>query len=180
MKKVGRRVHLMAPASSIKRIGEGSFIRLNDGRILFAFTEFLGGREDEDIARISCISSTDEGETWSTPEPKVFFSSPASPMSVKNFKDLTVAIFNPIPEHILRDDDAEFWGRTPYTMAVRKKTKPNSHKKSFFILRMTLTTATATLPPLRARIIYLLPITTLTTQIVALTAPKLLRLCMRN
>ena len=295
MKKVGRKVHLMTPEGSIRRIGEGSFIRLKDNSILFAFTEFLGGREDEDIARISLISSTDEGEswsersvlfeksendvnimsfsflrmgngdigafyivknadgsdtivmrrssdegkswgepidclaalerpdyfilnndrplklkngriilplarhtiydtrqelsvgellffysdddgftwkkteqelktpfpndkigfqepglyeladgriwcyirtllgyqyecysedngdTWSTPEPNIFFSSPASPMSVKPFKDLTVAIFNPVPEHILRDDDAEFWGRTPYVMAITKK-----------------------------------------------------------
>ena len=63
MKKVGRKVHLMAPEGSIRRIGEGSFIRLKDNKILFAFTEFLGGRDDEDIARISVISSTDEGES---------------------------------------------------------------------------------------------------------------------
>lgn len=308
MKKVGRKVHLMAPEGSVRRIGEGSFIRLNDNSILFAFTEFLGGREDEDIARISCISSTDEGEswsermvlfeksandvnimsfsflrmgngdigafyivknkdgsdtivmrrssdegktwseplnclstlekpdyfilnndrvlklkngriilplarhtiydndeelhkgelcffysdddgctwkktdaelktpfpndkigfqepglyelpdgriwcyirtllgyqyecysedngeTWSTPEPNVFFSSPASPMSVKDFKDLTVAIFNPIPEHILRDDDAEFWGRTPYVMATRKKDEIAFTQEKLFYL----------------------------------------------
>ena len=308
MKKIGRKVHLMAPEGSIRRIGEGSFIRLNNGSILFAFTEFLGGREDEDIARISCISSTDDGEswserkvlfekgendlnimsfsflrmengdigafyivknndgsdtivmrrscdegktwsepkncltslekpdyfilnndrvlklkngriilplarhtiydnneelhkgelcffysdddgntwkktdtelktpfpndkigfqepglyelpdgkiwcyirtllgyqyecysedngeTWSTPEPNIFFSSPASPMSVKDFKDLTVAIFNPIPEHILRDDDAEFWGRTPYTIAVRKKHKTSFTQEKLFYL----------------------------------------------
>lgn len=308
MKKVGRKVHLMAPENPVRRIGEGSFIRLNDNSILFAFTEFLGGREDEDVARISCITSTDEGEswsekrvlfekseddlnimsfsflrmgngdigafyivknkdgsdtivlrrsadegkswsealdcltalekpdyfilnndrvlklkngriilplarhtiydttqelsvgevvffcsdddgftwkktdtelktpfpndkigfqepglyelpdgriwcyirtllgyqyeccsedngeTWSTPEPNVFFSSPASPMSVKDFKDLTIAIFNPIPEHILRDDDAEFWGRTPYVMAVRKKDETAFTQEKLFYL----------------------------------------------
>lgn len=308
MKKVGRKVHFMAPEGAIRRIGEGSFIRLKNNSILFAFTEFLGGREDEDIARISVISSTDEGEswsdgkvlfekgendvnimslsflrmnngdigafyivknadgsdtivmrrssdggeswsepmdclsslerpdyfilnndrplklkngriilplarhtiydneqelsvgellfffsdddgytwekteqelktpfpndkigfqepglyeladgriwcyirtllgyqyesysedngeTWSTPEPNVFFSSPASPMSVKPFKDLTVAIFNPVPEHILRNDDAEFWGRTPYVMAVMKKEENQfTQEKLFYI-----------------------------------------------
>ncbi len=308
MKKVGRKVHLMAPEGNVKRIGEGSFIRLNNGNILFAFTEFSGGREDEDVAGISVISSSDEGEswsekrvlfekgendlnimsfsflrmengdigafyivknkdgsdtivirrssdegeswsdpqdclstlekpdyfilnndrvlklrngriilplakhtiydndeelhkgelvffcsdddgrswrktdaelktpfpndkigfqepglyelpdgriwcyirtllgyqyecysadngeTWSTPEPNVFFSSPASPMSVKDFKDLTVAIFNPIPEHILRDDDAEFWGRTPYVMATRKKEENKFTQENLFYL----------------------------------------------
>ena len=62
--------------------------------------------------------SKDNGENWSSPEPNTFFSSPSSPMLVKNFKDLTLAVFNPIPEHILREDDEEFWGRTPYTLAV--------------------------------------------------------------
>ncbi len=62
--------------------------------------------------------SSDNGETWSTPEPNTFFSSPCSPMHIKDFNDLTLAVFNPIPEHILRDDEAEFWGRTPYTLAV--------------------------------------------------------------
>ena len=62
--------------------------------------------------------STDFGENWSEPEPNTFFSSPSSPMLVKNFKDLTIAVFNPVPEHILREDDEEFWGRTPYTLAV--------------------------------------------------------------
>lgn len=62
--------------------------------------------------------STDNGESWSDPEPNTFFSSPSSPMLVKSFKDLTLAVFNPVPEHVLREDDEEFWGRTPYTLAV--------------------------------------------------------------
>lgn len=308
MKKVGRKVHFIAPEGLVSRNGEGSFIRLKDNSILFAFTEFLGGREDYDIARISYISSSDEGEswsekrvlfekaendlnimsfsflrmgngdigafyivknkdgsdtivirrsadegkswsepqnclsslerpdyfilnndrvlrlkngriilplarhtiydntqelsvgelcffvsdddgftwekteeelktpfpndkigfqepglyelpdgriwcyirtllgyqyecysedsgeTWSTPEPNIFFSSPASPMSVKDFKDLTVAIFNPVPEHILRDDDAESWGRTPYVMATRKKDENAFTQEKLFYL----------------------------------------------
>lgn len=62
--------------------------------------------------------SEDFGETWSPPCPNTFFSSPGSPMSVKNCKNIAIAIFNPIPEHVLRDEDKEFWGRTPYVMAV--------------------------------------------------------------
>lgn len=62
--------------------------------------------------------SYDNGVTWTKPEPNTFFSSPSSPMLVKKCGENTVAVFNPIPEHILREDDEEFWGRTPYTIAV--------------------------------------------------------------
>lgn len=64
--------------------------------------------------------SKDGGITWSAPEPNIFFSSPCSPMLVKKCGELTVAVFNPISEHILRDDEKEFWGRTPYVMAVSR------------------------------------------------------------
>lgn len=60
--------------------------------------------------------SSDNGITWSHPEPNVFFSSPCSPMHVKDCGKYTVAIFNPIPEHLLRKD-SEPWGRTPYVLA---------------------------------------------------------------
>lgn len=62
--------------------------------------------------------SSDGGISWSAPEPNIFFSSPCSPMLVKKAQGATLAIFNPITEHILRDDEKEFWGRTPYVMAV--------------------------------------------------------------
>ena len=78
--------------------------------------------------------SKDNGETWSSPEPNTFFSSPSSPMLVKSFKDLTLAVFNPVPEHILREDDEEFWGRTPYTLAVSHDNgKTFSRENLFFI-----------------------------------------------
>lgn len=64
--------------------------------------------------------STDGGKSWSAPQPNIFFSSPCSPMLVKQCEKLTVAVFNPVSEHILRDDEKEFWGRTPYVMAVSK------------------------------------------------------------
>ena len=63
--------------------------------------------------------STDNGETFTLPQPNMFFSSACSPMLVKNCGENTVAIFNPVPEHILRDD-SEPWGRTPYVMALSK------------------------------------------------------------
>jgi hypothetical protein len=59
----------------------------------------------------------DNGEGFTLPEPNLFFSSACSPMLVKNFKGKAVAIFNPVPEHVLRDE-CEPWGRTPFVMAV--------------------------------------------------------------
>ena len=105
---------------------EPGLYELPDGKIWCYIRTLLGYQYE-------CFSE-DNSETWSTPEPNVFFSSPASPMSVKDFKDLTVAIFNPIPEHILRDDDAEFWGRTPYVMAVRKKGETAFTQERLFYL----------------------------------------------
>ncbi len=78
--------------------------------------------------------SKDKGETWSQPSPNTFFSSPCSPMLVKNCGNLTLAIFNPVPEHILRDDEKEFWGRTPYVMAVSKDNGKTFTQKNLFYI----------------------------------------------
>lgn len=66
MKKIGRQVHLLPTGETVKRNGEGAFIRLKDGRIMYAYTEYIGvGNADHDPAHISAIFSDDEGETWS-------------------------------------------------------------------------------------------------------------------
>lgn len=65
MKKVGRQVHFLPTDETVKRNSEGSFIRLRDGRIMYAYTEYVGtGGGDHDWAQISAIYSSDEGETW--------------------------------------------------------------------------------------------------------------------
>lgn len=61
--------------------------------------------------------SDDDGESWSNPEPNHFFSSPLSPMLVKDVCGVTAAIFNPIANHLLSDDERT-WGRTPYVCSV--------------------------------------------------------------
>ncbi len=61
--------------------------------------------------------SGDDGINWSVPEPDLFFSSACSPMKVTDCSDYTVAVFNPEPEHTLREE-SEPWGRTPYVLAV--------------------------------------------------------------
>ncbi len=49
------------------RYSEGSIIRRDDGALLHATTEFIGGGSDFASARIVARSSTDGGRTWSEP-----------------------------------------------------------------------------------------------------------------
>lgn len=81
MKKIGREVLLLKTSEINPRNGEGSFIKLNDGSILFGFTEFIGStREDEENARISAVISKDNGETWS--ERFVLFEKPENTVNI--------------------------------------------------------------------------------------------------
>ena len=65
MKKVGKEVLFLAPCENNPRNGEGSFIRLNNGTIMYAYTKFRGGHwGDECTADIVAVYSDDEGETW--------------------------------------------------------------------------------------------------------------------
>jgi hypothetical protein len=51
------------------RNSEGAFLELRDGRLVFAYTRFYGGGEDNAGADIAAIYSSDSGLTWSkTPE----------------------------------------------------------------------------------------------------------------
>ena len=63
----------------------------------------------------------------------MFFSSACSPMSVKDCGESTVAIFNPIPEHILREE-SEPWGRTPYVIAVSKDRGKTFLKENIYFI----------------------------------------------
>ena len=68
MKKIGREVAFLATGAQNPRNGEGSFLRLSDGRIMYAYTEYYGDSwEDHATARISAVFSPDEGESWSQP-----------------------------------------------------------------------------------------------------------------
>lgn len=65
MKKVGRQVLFLAPCENNPRNGEGSFIRLESGEIMYAYTKFRGNHwGDECTADIVALFSKDEGETW--------------------------------------------------------------------------------------------------------------------
>lgn len=58
---------VLAPDKHYTRISEGSFIRLKNGNILFAFSRFQNGYEDDSPSNIVAIESADEGKTWSAP-----------------------------------------------------------------------------------------------------------------
>ena len=61
--------------------------------------------------------SEDEGTTWTVPQANRFFSSPLSPMLMKNVGKYTIAVFNPIPRFTTRNEGIT-WGRTPLVCAV--------------------------------------------------------------
>ena len=66
MKKIGKQVLFIGTEENNPRNGEGAFIRLNDGGIMYAYTEYIGNSWfDHANARITAVYSYDEGETWS-------------------------------------------------------------------------------------------------------------------
>ncbi|MBQ2963379.1 MAG: exo-alpha-sialidase [Clostridia bacterium] len=75
MKKIGREVLFISSGEGNPRNGEGSFIRLKSGVIMFGYTSFFGDSHDDDAtARICAVFSADEGETWS--HSRVLFEKP--------------------------------------------------------------------------------------------------------
>ena len=66
MKKIGHKVLFIDTAENNPRNGESTFVRLPDGRIMFAYTEYYSScGDDHGIAHICACFSGDEGETWS-------------------------------------------------------------------------------------------------------------------
>lgn len=65
LKTIGKEVCFLKADDDRPRMGEGAFLRLKDGTIMFAYSEFCGGSvRDHGLARIAAIYSKDEGETW--------------------------------------------------------------------------------------------------------------------
>lgn len=68
MKKIGHEVLFIGTSENNPRNGEGTFARLPDGKILYAYTQYYSTcGEDHGTARICGCVSADEGETWSAP-----------------------------------------------------------------------------------------------------------------
>lgn len=73
---IGREVLFLHTDEKTPRNGEGTFLRLNDGRIMFAYTKFSGTLwYDDASADIAVVLSSDEGETWSEPETIIYHDS---------------------------------------------------------------------------------------------------------
>jgi hypothetical protein len=104
---------------------EPGLFQFEDGKIWCYIRTSLGFQYE-------CFSE-DNGETFTLPEPNLFFSSACSPMLVKDCGENTVAIFNPVPEHILRKE-SEPWGRTPYVMAVSKDNGKTFTKENLYYI----------------------------------------------
>ena len=65
MKAIGKRVHAIPPVAKNPRSGEGDFIRLPDGRIMYAYSDYYTeGPSDHAPSRISAVFSSDEGESF--------------------------------------------------------------------------------------------------------------------
>lgn len=60
-------VHDLECTKENPRNSEGAFVTLKSGRVLFLYTQFLGGGSDESPARIAEIHSDDGGKSWSKP-----------------------------------------------------------------------------------------------------------------
>lgn len=88
---------------------EPGLYELSDGRLWCYIRTSLGFQFE--------AFSNDGGISWNEPSPNLFFSSPCSPMLIKDVGKYTVSVFNPVPEHLLRPE-CEPWGRTPYVVAV--------------------------------------------------------------
>ena len=90
MKKIGRQVNFLGTSEFNQRNGEGAFIELKNGSIMFGFTEFTANDWEDDVeARISYIISSDNGETWSNK--KVLFE---KPQNAKNIMSLSFLRMN--------------------------------------------------------------------------------------
>ncbi len=59
------------------RNSEGAFLELNDGRLMFAYTRFYGGSDDNAGADIAAVYSSDNGLTW-TREPEIIIKNDAA------------------------------------------------------------------------------------------------------
>ncbi len=104
---------------------EPGLFQHDDGRVWCYIRTSLGFQYE-------CFS-LDNGESFTLPEPNLFFSSACSPMLVKNCNGKTVAIFNPVPEHVLREE-CEPWGRTPFVMAVSDDNGKTFSKEKLYYL----------------------------------------------
>ena len=98
MKKIGRQTCILAANNENPRNGEGAFIRLNDGSVMYAYSRYTSADDNGDHApaEIAAIFSRDEGETWSSARtlfPREEYAANNMCVSLLNMKDGSVGLF---------------------------------------------------------------------------------------
>ncbi len=58
------KIPFLPHTSDVPRRSEGDFVQLRDGRLLFIYTKFTGGRNDAAAAHLASRISADGGRTW--------------------------------------------------------------------------------------------------------------------
>ncbi len=107
-REIAQRQDIPFPHRSETGLQETSLYEQEDGKIrAFSRTDMAFQYE--------CFSD-DSGESWTTPEPNRFFSSPDSPLLMRRCGKYTVVVFNPIPNYTTRPDVV--WGRTPLVLGL--------------------------------------------------------------
>ena len=90
MKRIGRQVLLLPTGQGNPRNGEGAFLRLKDGSILFCYTEYVGDCwADHASAHLACYRSRDEGESWG--EHRILIEKPESAKNVMSVSLMRMA-----------------------------------------------------------------------------------------
>jgi len=116
------------PTKENPRNSEGSFATLNDGRILFCYSQFYGGSADGSPARIVAIGSADDGRTWSAPRVVLENEAGNNVMSVSllRLKSGRLAMFYVLknswldsrPRMRVSEDDAKTWSEPVLVVAA--------------------------------------------------------------
>ncbi len=113
---------LLPPGPGNPRNSEGDFIQLNDGRILFVYSHFSGGRSDHAKAHLAGRFSTDRGATWTGEDALVLPNEGTwNTMSVSllRLQDSRIALFYARKNSLddcrpfvrFSDDEAGTWGQ---------------------------------------------------------------------
>jgi sialidase-1 len=109
------------------RNSEGAFMELRDGRLMFAYTRFTGGGDDNASADVAAITSADGGLTWPMP-PEIIVKNDAAEnvmsVSLLRLQDGRIALFYLKKNGLddcrlwlrLSSDEAKSWG--PATLAI--------------------------------------------------------------
>ena len=105
---------ICSPYNDYIQLQEPGLYELGDGRVwLWCRTAY--GHQYQSF-------SSDGGESWCAISPALRFTSPDSPMQIRNVGEYTAAIFNPLAYNCLRDEK-EIWKspkRTPYVCAISR------------------------------------------------------------